>query len=337
MQLVCPVKRLAMSDENGGCVDMKEISMVRSRPMPTVPFITIGWLLFASACVTALSTVAGSATQPLNVVVTIPVLKDLAEQVGGPYVQVTTLLKGYENEHTYSPKPSDLIAVRNAQLLFQVGLGLEVWVSGLVKSAGRPSLAIVTTSKGIALISDGREADPMHQGHAGGNPHVWMDPENVATMMRHVTEALVQADAAHAEDFRRNQAAYLQRLDHLRAELTDRLGKVSDRRFIAHHPAWPYFARRFGFEIVGTIQAQSASEPSAVHIQSLIATIRKHRVKAVVSEIQLSQRLPELLARETGARVVVLTTLPGGLPRTDTYLDMLRYNVLQLANALEAP
>ena len=304
--------------------------------MPRVAFITLGWFLLSSAWLTATPLVAGPSTPPLNIVVTIPVLKDLAEQVGAPYVHVTSLLKGYENEHTYSPKPSDLIAVRNAQLLFEVGLGLEVWVAGLVKSAGRPSLTIVTTSKGIALISDGHEADSAHEDHARGNPHVWMDPENVATMMRHVTEALVAADPTHAEEFRRNQAAYLQRLDHLRAELTDRLSRLTDRRFIAHHPAWPYFARRFGFEIVGTIQAQSASEPSAVHLQTLIATIKKHRVKAVVSEIQLSQRLPELLARETGARVVVLTTLPGGLPRTDTYLDMLRYNVLQLANALEA-
>ena len=56
----------------------------------------------------------------------------------------------------------------------------------------------------------------------------------------------------------------------------------------------------------------------------------------MVSEIQLSQKIPELLAKETGARVVVLTTLPGGLPHTETYLDMLRYNVLQLANALDA-
>jgi ABC-type Zn uptake system ZnuABC Zn-binding protein ZnuA len=155
-------------------------------------------------------------------------------------------------------------------------------------------------------------------------------------MMRHVSEALIRADPSHAEDFRRNQAAYLKRLDQLRSDLTDRLRHLSDRRFIAHHPAWPYFARRFGFEIVGTIQVQSASEPSAIHIQKLITTIKKEKVKAVVSEIQLSQRLPELLARETGARVVVLTTLPGGLPRTDTYLDMLRYNVVQLANALEA-
>jgi ABC-type Zn uptake system ZnuABC Zn-binding protein ZnuA len=224
-------------------------------------------------------------------------------------------------------------------LLFEVGLGLEVWVANLVKSAGRPSLTVVTTSKGIGLIPDDHEADSGHQGagtHAGGNPHVWMDPENAVTMMRHVTQALVQADPVHAEEFRHNQAAYLKRLDQLRMELTDRLSKLTDRRFIAHHPAWPYFARRFGFEIVGTIQTQSASEPSAMQIQRLITTIKKQRVKAVVSEIQLSQRLPELLARETGARVVVLTTLPGGLPRTETYLDMLRYNVLQLANALEA-
>ena len=171
---------------------------------------------------------------------------------------------------------------------------------------------------------------------ARGNPHVWLDPENAVTMMRHVTDALVQADPDHAQEFRQNQAAFLKRLDQLRAELTDRLSKLSDRRFIAHHPAWPYFARRFGFVIVGTIQTQSASEPSAIQLQRLITTIKQQRVKAVVSEIQLSQRLPELLARETGARVVVLTTLPGGLPRTDTYLDMLRYNVLQLANALEA-
>jgi ABC-type Zn uptake system ZnuABC Zn-binding protein ZnuA len=228
-----------------------------------------------------------------------------------------------------------LIAVKNAHLLFEVGLGLEVWVGNLVRSAGRPSLTIVTTSNGIGLISDDHDASD-HDGHASGNPHIWMDPENAATMMRHVSEALIRADPSHAEDFRRNQAAYLKRLDQLRSDLTDRLRHLSDRRFIAHHPAWPYFARRFGFEIVGTIQAQSASEPSAVHIQKLITTIKKERVKAVVSEIQLSQRLPELLARETGARVVVLTTLPGGLPRTDTYLDMLRYNVLQLANALEA-
>lgn len=277
---------------------------------------------------------------PINVVVTIPVLKDLTEQVGGAHVRVTSLLSGYENEHTYAPKPSDLVAVRKAQLLFQIGIGLEVWVSSLVKNAGGPSLRVVTTSQGIGLVRDHAE----HHGERpvgeepelGGNPHIWLDPENVAVMLRHITAALIQADPAHAADFRNHQAAYLQQLDHLQKELMDRVKLISDRRFIAHHPAWPYLARRFGFDIVGTIQMQSGTEPSALHLQSLITKIKKGRIKVIVSEIQLSQKIPDLLAKETKARVVVLTTLPGGLPGTETYLDMLRYNVLQLANALEA-
>lgn len=281
---------------------------------------------------------AASAREPLNIVVTIPVLKDLAEQVGGDHVRVTSLLSGYENEHTYSPKPSDLIAVRRARLLFEVGIGLEVWVSNLVKNAGSPSLSVITTSKGIGLVRDGHAHNGDHpdgEDNEQGNPHVWLDPENAVTMMRHITEALTQADPDHAQVYRQNQAAYLKRLDQLRTELVGRVRGLSDRRFIAHHPAWPYFARRFGFQIAGTIQSQSGSEPSALQIQNLIATIKKQKIKVVVSEIQLSQKLPDLLAKETGARVVVLTTLPGGLPRTETYLDMLRYNVLQLANALE--
>ena len=284
------------------------------------------------------SGIATTVPEPVNIVVTIPVLKDLAEQVGGPHVRVTSLLKGYENEHTYSPKPSDLVAVRKAQLLFEVGIGLEVWVSNLVKNAGSSSLTVVTTSKGIALMHDGHGHDgdsSVSTKQGQGNPHIWMDPENAMTMMRHITEALIRIDPEHEQDYRQNQALYLRRLDQLRTELINRVRTLSDKRFIAHHPAWPYFARRFGFQIVGSIQAQSGSEPSAVQIQNLIAIMKKQQIKTVVSEIQLSQKLPELLAKETGARVVVLTTLPGGLPGTETYLDMLRYNVLQLANALE--
>jgi ABC-type Zn uptake system ZnuABC Zn-binding protein ZnuA len=314
--------------------------MLASSPMRNVQLARVLWAILISHTILAAPlALAAPAAEPLNIVVTIPVLKDLTEQVGGPHVRVTSLLSGYENEHTYSPKPSDLVAVRKARLLFEVGIGLEVWVASLVKNAGSSSLRVVTTSKGIALLRD----RPAHDGPAHatgedehGNPHVWLDPENATTMMRHITEALIQVDPAHATDYRTNQASYLRRLDQLRGDLSDRIARLSDRRFIAHHPAWPYFARRFGFQIVETIQPQSGSEPSALHLHKLIAKIKKERIKVIVSEIQLSQKIPGLLAKETGARVAVLTTLPGGLPNIETYLDMLRYNVLQLANALDA-
>lgn len=317
--------------------------MLPSSPMLNIQSTSLfRTLLVSVALFAAPLALAASPNEPLNIVVTIPVLKDLVQQVGGPNVRVISLLNGYENEHTYSPRPSDLVAVRKARLLFEVGIGLEVWVSSLVKNAGSPSLRVVTTSQGIGLIRDhtGHRVGT-HQGGettgSDGNPHIWLDPENVAIMLRHITEALIAADPAHATDFRNRQAIYLRKLDQLRKELSDRVKSLPDRRFIAHHPAWPYMARRFDFDMAATILTQSGAEPSALQLQSLIGKIKKERIKVVVSEIQLSQKLPTLLAKETKTRIVVLTTLPGGLPGTETYIDMLRYNVLQLANALESP
>ena len=224
--------------------------------MLNVRFTLLLWCLLAGVRLMIVQpALAASPAEPLNIVVTIPVLKDLAQQVGGGHVRVTSLLNGYENEHTYSPRPSDLVAVRKARLLFEVGVGLEVWVSSLVKNAGSPSLRIITTSQGIGLIRDHADhQDGIHQegktAGSGGNPHIWMDPENAAIMLRHITEALITADPAHATDFRNRQAIYLQQLDRLRKELSDRVKRLPDRRFIAHHPAWPYLARRFGFNMV---------------------------------------------------------------------------------------
>jgi zinc/manganese transport system substrate-binding protein/zinc transport system substrate-binding protein/manganese/iron transport system substrate-binding protein len=100
--------------------------MIPSPPMPPVTFLMLLAILLSARGGASDTARAAPSVEPLSVVVTIPVLKDLAEQAGGRHVRVISLLKGYENEHTYSPKPSDLVAVRNAQVLFQVGLGLEV-------------------------------------------------------------------------------------------------------------------------------------------------------------------------------------------------------------------
>lgn len=278
-----------------------------------------------------------AAAEPLNVVVTLPVLKDWVQQVGGAHVRVVSLMTGYESEHTYSPKPSDLVAVRKAALLFEVGAGLEVWVTSLVKNAGNASLQVITTSKDIPLIHDQPESTGDAHGHAhqAGNPHVWLDPSSAATMVQHIFNAMASADPAHATDYRTNATTYLQTLARVQDETLGLLKQLANRAVIVHHPAWPYFAKRYDLRIAGTILTQPGGEPSARHLHSLIETIKRDHIRVIISEAQLNQKVPQLLARETGAHIAVLTTLPGGLPGTETYLDMLRYNVLQLARALE--
>lgn len=154
-------------------------------------------------------------------------------------------------------------------------------------------------------------------------------------MVRRIAEAFIKADPIHRSDYESRTTGYLSELDQMSDGLRRRLQTVPDRRIVVHHPAWPYFARYFGLVITGTLVTQPGAEPSARRIQALIDTIKQGGIKVIVSEAQLNQKLPQMLARETGARLVQLTTLPGAVPGTETYLDMLRYNVLQLADALE--
>lgn len=286
---------------------------------------------------------------PIRVVATLPVLKDLVEQIGGPEVQVQSLITGLESEHTYTPKPSDVIAVQQAQLLVKVGLGLEVWVNALIKNADRPDLTTITTSDGVGLIrdsseqaeheADSGEIDRQHafkERHTMGNVHIWLDPENVKVMCRHITDGLIKIDPAHKSAYLQNQSRYIMELEALTAELKKRTAGIQNRNIITHHPAWPYFARRFGFVVKGDILTQVGAEPSAKHLGDLIQLIKREKVKVIISEPQLNAKIPEILAEETGAKVVILSPLTGGIVGTDHYLDLIRYNVETLVAALEA-
>jgi len=270
-------------------------------------------------------------SMPLNVVATLPILKEFAEQVGREHVQVTTLISGLESEHSYSPKPSDLKAIAQARLLLEIGLGLEVWVHGLVKNAGNPGLRVITTSQGISVIRES-ESDQ----DSPGNPHIWLDPENAKVMTRHIAKGLIEADPDHKGEYQANLDLYLHRLDESEKDLQRRVAPLQDRRVVTYHPAWPYFARRFGFDIVDNIIRQVGAEPSAAHLTRLAHRMKSEKIKVIVSEPQLNPKVAQVLAGETGARIVVLSPLPGGMKGTETYLAMLAYNITRLVEALQS-
>jgi ABC-type Zn uptake system ZnuABC Zn-binding protein ZnuA len=265
---------------------------------------------------------------PLKVVATLPILKEFAEHVGGEHIEAISLITGYESEHSYSPKPSDLKALSEARLLLEIGLGLEVWLQGLVKNAGSSGLRVVTTSRDISVIRD--TDDPGSQ----GNPHIWLDPENARIMTGHIAQALIEVDPAHTLVYRTNLENYLKRLSDSERELKGHVAMLRDRRIVTHHPAWPYFARRFGFRIEGDIIRQVGSEPSAAQLARLARRMKTEKIKVIVSEPQLNQKLAQTLAMETGARIVLLSPLPGAIKGTETYLSMLHYDIAKLVEAL---
>lgn len=310
----------------------------RHKKLSFQAILLLGSLLFATGL---------HAEDKIPIVVTLPVLKDFTERIGGSRFAVKSLITGMESEHTYTPKPSDLLAVKEAKLLVKIGLGLEIWVNALIKNADRPDLRIVTTSDGVGLIRDHAERpererrdktiDPQHtfkEQHTMGNPHIWLDPENVKIMIRHITDELIRLDPSHRGEYMNNQSRYIMELESLEAELKKKVNRLPNRNIVTHHPAWPYYARRFGFVIKGDILTQVGAEPSAKHLGQLIKLIKREKVKVIVSEPQLNPKVPETLSRETGAKVVVLSPLTGALPGTESYVDLIRYNTETLIKAL---
>jgi ABC-type Zn uptake system ZnuABC Zn-binding protein ZnuA len=268
---------------------------------------------------------------PVKVVATLPILKEFTEQVGHEHVHVTTLITGFETEHSYAPRPSHLKAISEAHVIVEVGLGLEVWVRGLIKNAGNERVRLVTTSEGVSVI-----ADPDKESHSAGNPHIWLDPENAKIMTRHIATALIELDPVHKQQYEANRDVYLTHVDNTQKQLQARVAGLTDRRIITYHPAWPYFARRFGFQIVGDIVRQFGTEPSGAHLARLVHHIKTEGIKVIVSEPQLNQKVAQVLATESGARIVILSPLTGVIRGTDTYLALLTYDVLTLVDALQS-
>lgn len=274
-----------------------------------------------------------SAGQKIKVVTTLTLLEDFVKNVGGERVEAKSLLSGLESEHTYTPKPSDIVAVKEARMLVKVGLGLEIWVDSLIKNASNKDLMIVTTSNGVPLLR-GEESNSHDHDHPLGNPHIWLDPERAKTMIRHVTEALSRIDPAGRNFYLANQAVYFKKIDAMRKKIDEQLSPFANRKVITHHPAWPYFAQRFKLQIANNIQIQVGTEPSARHMAEIINQVKKEHILVIVSEPQLNPKVPKAIADETGAKVIILTPIPGGLPGTGSYIEMMEYIGEQLASAL---
>jgi ABC-type Zn uptake system ZnuABC Zn-binding protein ZnuA len=258
------------------------------------------------------------AVEPIPIVVTLPVLKGFVEKVGGRHVAVSSLINGLESEHTYTPRPSDVIAIKNAKMLVKIGLGLETWIDSLIKNADRKNLVTVTTSEDVTLLQD-------------QNPHIWPDPERAKIMIRHITKGLSQIDPARKAEYQKNETSFALALDTLTAEMMGKVKGIQNPKIITHHPAWPYFAKRFGFIIAGEIQMQVGSEPSAKRIGELTRLMRREKIRVILSEPQLNPNMPKILARETGARIVILSPMPV----TENYLDFIRHNVETIVSALQ--
>jgi manganese/iron transport system substrate-binding protein len=276
---------------------------------------------------------AASQQPTLKVVTSIGPIADLIRNVGGERVEVTALVPPGVEPEDYDPTPADAAAVSRARVFFANGLGLEAYLDNLVQSAGGASLEVVVLSTGAPTITSFGQGNEV-----GGNPHLWLDPQNAARYVEVIRAALGRIDPASAAAYDANAAAYTTKLSQLDAAIEREVSTlpVERRVLVTTHDAYPYFAKRYGFTYLAVISANPEAEPSAQEYAQLVKTIKDNRVPAIFGEAGFSERTIEQLAADTGAAFVgdlFTDTLSEEAP-TNTYLGAMQYNADTIVSAL---
>lgn len=277
-------------------------------------------------------------------------LADIAQNVAGHRLKMASLVPLGTDPHGFEPTPADIAKVANSDLLIVNGAGFEGFLDQLLKNAGgkRP---IVEASAGLASRKP-NEGDAMERGHEDGqshqegqehegDPHFWLDPNNVVKYVENIRDGLSKADPDGTGGYAANARAYIAKLRELDSWIAEQVKQLPQERrlLVTNHESFGYFADRYGFKIVGTVvpSVSTGASPSAQQMAHLIDQIKKTGTKAIFLETGANPQLAQQIARETGIKVVTQLythsiTEPGG--DAPTYVDMMRYNTMTIVEAL---
>ncbi|MCX6968154.1 MAG: metal ABC transporter substrate-binding protein [Verrucomicrobia bacterium] len=263
--------------------------------------------------------------EPLRVVASFYPMYVMALNVVGdtPGVQVECMTESVTGcLHDYQLTPSNLKTLASADVFIANGAGMETFIEKAVKQA--PHLKVIEASKGIKLV--------------GGNPHIWVSIRGAMQETQNIAQGLAAIDPAHASSYEANAARYLARLEVLRREMHAALDALKQREIITFHEAFPYFADEFHLKIVGVVEREPGSEPSAGELAHTIQLVRKNKVKALFAEPQYPSKSAEIIRRETGVPVSILDPAVTGpkepAKARDSYIKAMEANREAILKAL---
>ena len=271
-----------------------------------------------------------------SVVVSIHPLFDVVRQVAGDHADVVRILPPGASPHTFDPTPRDVSRIARSDLVVLVG-GLDLWLRDLVEASGSraPMLELMSTPSVLDYLAETYPelVGGLDHGPLGPNPHVWLDPRLMADAARLVGDALAAIDAPRAADYHAAAERVAASLVDLDDEIREALRAVQGAAFVPFHDAWPYFAARYGLDLIVEIEPFPGREPSPAYLRYALDTIRASGAAAVFSEVQLNRRPAEVVADEAGVALHELDPL-GGVPGRDSYAELMRANVAVILEAL---
>ena len=300
--------------------------------------------LIALPLVLAASLLAVSATgaDKLKVVTTIPDLADMTRQIGGDQVDVTSLATGVEDIHAVPMKPSFAVTLNRADAVVLLGLEAEhAFLPALLEAARNPKIlrdtpGYIDCSVYITPLDVPTRIDrSLGDVHPMGNPHYNVDPVMGKEAARAIADGLSRLRPEHEADFKKNLAAFEAKLDAAIARWEREAAPLRGKKLVSYHPDLIYFAERFGMEPVGTIEIRAGVDPTPGHIADLEERMRREKVDLVVRELHYPAGLAETVAQKTGAKLVELPLMVGGVPEAKDYISFIDYDLHTMLKAVQ--
>jgi len=275
--------------------------------------------MFLTLLATPLMLLAVPAQAALHVFACEPEWGALAQELGGSLVDVTVATNALQDPHQIQAKPSLIARARGADLVVCTGSELEIgWLPVLLQQSGNAK--VQTGQPGNFAAADFvrklevPSALDRSQGdvHAGGNPHIQTDPRNIALVAAALGARLQQVDAAHAAQYAKAQADFAARWQQAIARWSAQAAPLKDVPVVSQHKAFVYLYDWLGLKEVAVLEPKPGVEPSASHLQGVLATLKGTPARMVLYAAYQDARPSEWLSKNAGIASVKIPFTVGG-------------------------
>lgn len=270
----------------------------------------------------------------LKVVTTTQDLASIANFIAGDKIELSYIVKGYQDPHFVDAKPSFILKLKDADLLIAVGLELEIgWLPVLVKDSRNSKLL---SSRGYLEVASGCEILEKPAGqvtraagdiHPFGNPHFWLDPNNGKVIAQNIANKLSELDPANNSFYQSNLNNFVKRLTEKEKNWENLIAPYRGTKIVTYHNSWPNFCKYFGLEVIGYVEPKPGIPPSPSHTLELIQLMKENNVKIILMEPYFDIKTPQSIAQKAQAKVVVLPPSVGGVKEITDYFTLFDYDL----------
>ncbi len=302
--------------------------------------IFLSMLLFLSAVSPLYA--AGS---KIRILTTTEDLRFIAEYIGGDRVKVDSLARGYQDPHYLEAKPSFMMKAKNADLFIRIGLELEIGYEELIIDGSRNTKIRIGTpghldaSEGVGLLevpTTTKVDRSMGDVHPMGNPHYWLDPENVKIVAYNIANRLSELSPDSAAYFQENLAAFDKKMDGKMAEWNKKMELFKGRKIAVYHRSWPYFVDRFGLLVACELEPKPGIQPSPAHLKEVIDVIKRDKIDVILIEVFYDEKSAQFIASRTGAKVILVPNSVGGTKEAKDYFSLMDTIINKLAEGFRS-